>query len=157
RRRRDGHPRLPRDRHPHGRPPGPGRAVDRARRRLPRLGHRGPSHRGRAARRPPVARDAADVEPMAGRVAVVTGGSRGVGRGLALALARAGAGVAVNYARSRDLADAVVREVGELGRRAVALPADVSRAADVERLLQGALAAFGRIDAWVNNAGADIL
>jgi 3-oxoacyl-[acyl-carrier protein] reductase len=97
------------------------------------------------------------VEPLAGRVAVVTGGSRGIGRGIALALARAGADLAVNYARSRELADAVVGEVGKLGRRAVALPADVSRADDVQRLLDGALAAFGRIDAWVNNAGADIL
>jgi len=97
------------------------------------------------------------VEPLAGRVAVVTGASRGIGRGIALALARAGADLAVNYARSRELADAVVREVGELGRRAVAVPADVTRADDVRRLLDGALAAFGRIDAWVNNAGADIL
>jgi 3-oxoacyl-[acyl-carrier protein] reductase len=97
------------------------------------------------------------VEPLAGRAAVVTGASRGIGRGIALALARAGADLAVNYARSRERAEAVVREVGELGRRALAVPADVTRADDVRRLLDGALAAFGRIDAWVNNAGADIL
>jgi 3-oxoacyl-[acyl-carrier protein] reductase len=88
---------------------------------------------------------------------MVTGGSRGIGRGIALALARAGADLAVNYVRSREAADAVVREVETLGRRAVALPADVSRADEVRRLLDGVLAAFGRIDAWVNNAGADIL
>ncbi len=68
-----------------------------------------------------------------------------------------GRDVVVNYARSRELADAVVGEIGDLGRRAVALPADVSRADDVRRLLDGVLTAFGRIDAWVNNAGADIL
>jgi 3-oxoacyl-[acyl-carrier protein] reductase len=88
---------------------------------------------------------------------MVTGGSRGIGRGIALALARAGADLAVNYLRSREAADAVVREVEVLGRRAVALAADVSRADEVGRLLDRALAAFGRIDAWVNNAGADIL
>jgi 3-oxoacyl-[acyl-carrier protein] reductase len=92
-----------------------------------------------------------------GRVAVVTGASRGIGRGIALACARAGADVVVNYARSHDQAEAVVAEIAGLGRRGVGVRADVSIPADVQRLLDETLAAFGRVDAWVINAGADIL
>jgi 3-oxoacyl-[acyl-carrier protein] reductase len=92
-----------------------------------------------------------------GRVAVVTGASRGIGRAIALALGQAGADVVVDHARSGAEADAVVREVEKLGRRALAVRADVAVAADVERLLDATLASFGRVDAWVNNAGADIL
>jgi 3-oxoacyl-[acyl-carrier protein] reductase len=92
-----------------------------------------------------------------GRVAVVTGASRGIGRAIALALGEAGADVVVDHARSGAAADAVVREVEKLGRRALAVQADVAVPADVERLLDATLASFGRVDAWVNNAGADIL
>jgi 3-oxoacyl-[acyl-carrier protein] reductase len=92
-----------------------------------------------------------------GRVAVVTGASRGIGRAIALALGQAGADVVVDYARSGAEADAVAREVEKLGRRALAVRADVGVPADVQRLLDATLASLGRVDAWVNNAGADIL
>jgi 3-oxoacyl-[acyl-carrier protein] reductase len=94
---------------------------------------------------------------LAGQIVVVTGASRGIGRAIALALAKDGARVVVNYARSREAAEAVVGEIQQAGGEAVAAAADVSRAAEVERLLGAALAAFGRLHAWVNNAGADIL
>jgi 3-oxoacyl-[acyl-carrier protein] reductase len=92
-----------------------------------------------------------------GRVAVVTGASSGIGRGIALALARAGADVVVNYARSGTQAEQVVSEITRMGRRSILAQADVSHPKDVERLLGVAVAAWGRVDAWVNNAGADIL
>jgi 3-oxoacyl-[acyl-carrier protein] reductase len=97
------------------------------------------------------------VTRLGGHVAVVTGGSRGIGRAIALALAREGARVVVGYATSRDRAEAVAAEIASAGGEARAVRADVSRAEEVERLAAAALDAFGRLDAWVNNAGADIL
>lgn len=91
------------------------------------------------------------------RVAVITGASTGIGRTTAVALAREGAHVVVNYARSQAQAESVAAEIAGLGRRAILAQADVSRMADVERLVRVALDSFGKIDAWVNNAGADIL
>lgn len=92
-----------------------------------------------------------------GRVAVVTGASSGIGRGIALGLARAGADVVVTYARSQAQAEQVAGEIAGLGRRAVVAQADVSRSGDAARLVKETRAALGRLDAWVNNAGADIL
>jgi len=86
-------------------------------------------------------------------VALVTGGSRGIGKGIALALARAGAHVAVNYVRSDADAAAVVAEIAGLGRKAVAIKADVSRQADVERMVRETNAALGPIAILINNAG----
>ena len=94
---------------------------------------------------------------LAGQVAVVTGASRGIGRAIALALARQGARVIVNYARSREAGEGVAAEIRSGGGDALAVAADVSRAAEVDRLLETAQGAFGRVHAWVNNAGADIL
>ena len=94
---------------------------------------------------------------LAGQAAVVTGASRGIGRAIALALAREGARVVVNYARSDGLAEAIVAEIRAAGGEGLAARADVSRAAEVDGLLGAALAAFRRVDLWVNNAGADIL
>jgi 3-oxoacyl-[acyl-carrier protein] reductase len=90
-------------------------------------------------------------------VAVVTGASRGIGRAIALTLAREGARVVVNYARSRDLGEAVAAEIVAAGGEARAVRADVSRVEDVDRLLASTRETFGRVNTWVNNAGADIL
>lgn len=88
-----------------------------------------------------------------GRVALVTGASRGIGRGVALALARAGADVAVNYHSRRADADAVGREIEEMGRREVIVGTDVTDAAQVSAMVETVLARLGRIDILANNAG----
>ncbi|HZJ63083.1 MAG TPA: SDR family NAD(P)-dependent oxidoreductase [Kofleriaceae bacterium] len=88
-----------------------------------------------------------------GRVAVVTGGSRGIGRGIALGLADSGADVVVNYRTRGEEAAAVVREIEALGRRAIAVGADVSRESEIDRLFADASAALGPIDVLVSNAG----
>ncbi len=90
--------------------------------------------------------------PLAGRVAIVTGGGRGIGRALSLGLAAAGARVVVS-ARSGDACSAVVAEIEAAGGEAVAVPADVGDPSDRERLVHATLAAFDRIDVLVNNAG----
>jgi 3-oxoacyl-[acyl-carrier protein] reductase len=92
-----------------------------------------------------------------GKTAVVTGASGGIGRACALALAREGADVGVHYGRSREAAGRVAEEIGSLGRRAVLLQADVSRNEDVSRLVSEAVRQLGRLDVWMNIAGADIL
>jgi 3-oxoacyl-[acyl-carrier protein] reductase len=88
-----------------------------------------------------------------GRVAIVTGASRGIGRAIARALAREGAAVVVNYARRGDAAREVVRAIADAGGRAVACRADVSRADGARRLVETALRRFGRLDILVHNAG----
>ncbi|HMA90086.1 MAG TPA: SDR family NAD(P)-dependent oxidoreductase [Burkholderiales bacterium] len=92
-------------------------------------------------------------ESLAGRVALVTGASRGIGKSIALALAAAGADVAVNYRARADDAQAVAAAIRGLGRRAVALGADVSQAAAVAKLVRAAEEALGPIGILVNNAG----
>jgi NAD(P)-dependent dehydrogenase (short-subunit alcohol dehydrogenase family) len=92
-------------------------------------------------------------KPLGGQVALVTGGAKRIGRGIALRLAAEGAEIVVNYATSRAEADALVREISASGSRAVAIQADVSRRADVERMFAGAEKEFGRLDILVNNAG----
>ncbi len=91
------------------------------------------------------------------RVAVVTGASSGIGRAIALALAAEGACVVVNYARSATRAREVADSITGSGGRALAVGADVSRRADIDRLVAHTLEAFGSIHVWVNSAGADIL
>jgi NAD(P)-dependent dehydrogenase (short-subunit alcohol dehydrogenase family) len=90
---------------------------------------------------------------LQGKVALVTGAARGIGRGIALALAAEGARVAVNYVNRADAAQEVVRLIRETGGEADAFGADVGQYADVERLVAGTLSRLGRIDILVNNAG----
>jgi len=97
------------------------------------------------------------------KVAIVTGGSRGIGRGIALALGREGFNVVVNYAKNADAAADVKKQIESAGAKAHIVQADISVAADRQKLLEQSIAAFGRIDLLVNNAGvapdvrADIL
>ena len=86
------------------------------------------------------------------RVALVTGGSRGIGAGIAIALARAGSDVAVNYREQRTAAQAVCAEIASLGRKAIAVQADVSRAQEIARMVSEVEASLGPIDILVNNA-----
>ncbi len=88
-----------------------------------------------------------------GRVALVTGGSRGIGRGICLALAGSGADVVVNYHEQAGAAREVVEAIEELGRHGLALQADVAVEADVDRMIEAALDRFGTMDILVNNAG----
>src|SRR5690349_23868837 len=88
-----------------------------------------------------------------GKVAVVTGASKGIGASIALHLAAEGAAVVVNYSSSREGADRVVGEIVGNGGRAIAVQADVAKRGDIERLFAEAKKAFGRIDILVNNAG----
>ena len=90
---------------------------------------------------------------LAGKVAVVTGASKGIGAGIAKGLGAAGAAVVVNYASSREGAERVVAEITRKGGKAVAVQGDVSKAADVERLFAETKKAFGSVDVLVNNAG----
>ena len=90
---------------------------------------------------------------LKGKVALVTGGARDIGRATSLQLAKSGASVIVNYNASADKARAVCDEIRAAGGRAVAVQADVTRLEDIRRLVQEASAAFGRIDILVNNAG----
>src|SRR5688572_24738966 len=94
---------------------------------------------------------------LAGRTMLVTGASSGIGKAIALAAARAGADLAITYRINEAGVREVEREIGQLGRRAAVIRLDVSNDASMRALGPAARAAFGRIDAWVNNAGADIL
>ena len=92
-----------------------------------------------------------------GRAVLVTGASSGIGRGIALAFARAGADVAVTYRANAAGAEDVAKAIQALGRRAVVLHLDLADAARIRQVGEAARDAFGRLDTWVNNAGADIL
>jgi 3-oxoacyl-[acyl-carrier protein] reductase len=90
---------------------------------------------------------------LEGCVALVTGAGRGIGRAIALTLAEAGADVAVNYRERIEPAEATAAEIRKLGRRAEVVQADVSRAADVARLVEATESRLGPIDILINNAG----
>ena len=87
------------------------------------------------------------------KVAVVTGASRSIGRGIALALAREGCAVVVNYSKSREEADEVVDTIKEMGGKAIAVQCDVSKRDEVEAMFSKAIKEFGKVDILVNNAG----
>ena len=93
------------------------------------------------------------MSPLKGRVALVTGASKGIGAGIARELAARGAAVVVNYATDRTGAEAVVQEITATDGRAVAIQGDVSQAADVRRLFSELDKTFGSLDILVNNAG----
>lgn len=90
---------------------------------------------------------------LAGKIALVTGASKGIGAGIAKQLAAEGAAVVVNYASSKSDADKVVDEITKGGGKAVAVQGSVAKKAEVERLFAAAEKAFGKIDILVNNAG----
>mgnify|MGYP001819758711 FL=1 len=94
---------------------------------------------------------------LAGKVALVTGGSRGIGTAIARALAKDGADVAISYASSKDRVDAVVEELKGLGVRAKAFQADQGKTDEVGNLVAAVGAHFGRVDILVNNAGVLVL
>jgi 3-oxoacyl-[acyl-carrier protein] reductase len=90
---------------------------------------------------------------LSGKVAIVTGASRGIGLAIARRFADEGAKVVVNYVSRKEEADAVVQAIASAGGDAIAVQADVSRSADVNRLVRETLKRYGRVDILVNNAG----
>ena len=90
---------------------------------------------------------------LMGKTAVVTGGSRGIGRAICIELAKQGANVVVNFSGSEAKAKAVVEEIEALGPKAIAIQANVADSASVDSMMKQALEAFGSIDILVNNAG----
>lgn len=90
---------------------------------------------------------------LQGKVAVVTGASKGIGTGIAKSLAAEGAAVVVNYASSKEGADRVVSEINRKGGKAIAVQGSVANAKDVERIFAETKKAFGKVDVLVNNAG----
>ena len=90
---------------------------------------------------------------LTGKVAIVTGASKGIGAALAKGLAAAGAAVAVNYAADKAGAERTVTEITSHGGKAIAIQADVSKAADVQRMFEETKKVFGSVDVLVNNAG----
>jgi 3-oxoacyl-[acyl-carrier protein] reductase len=93
------------------------------------------------------------MQELTGKVAIVTGASKGIGAAIAKALAGAGAAVVVNYASSKEGAERVVRDIAGKGGKAIAVQGDVSKAGDVRRLFDETKKTFGGLDVLVNNAG----
>jgi 3-oxoacyl-[acyl-carrier protein] reductase len=94
---------------------------------------------------------------LAGRHAVVTGASSGIGRAIAIAYAREGATVLLTYRRNREGAEQTLKIIRDAGGQASVGPLDISQEGDVNRFVAEAFTRLGRIDVWVNNAGSDIL
>src|SRR2546423_8455257 len=90
---------------------------------------------------------------LKGKIAVVTGASKGIGASIAEHMAAEGASVVVNYASSKGGAEAVVKRITQKDGKAVAVQADVSKAEDIQRLFAETKKAFGKLDILVNNAG----
>jgi 3-oxoacyl-[acyl-carrier protein] reductase len=96
-----------------------------------------------------------DLYDLNGKVALVTGGSRGIGRAIALALAEAGADILLNFARSDRQADEVKRQVEKMGRKCVTVRADVSKFEQAQNLGKAVVNHFGKLDILINNAGVN--
>jgi 3-oxoacyl-[acyl-carrier protein] reductase len=94
-----------------------------------------------------------NLQTLQGKVAIVTGASRGIGRAIALELSKQGATVVINYAASSAAADAVVDTIVQSGGNAIALQADVSKTEEVDALINAVMEKFSRLDILVNNAG----
>lgn len=94
-----------------------------------------------------------NLQYLKGKVAIITGASRGIGKAAAVALATQGAKVVINYARSSEAAEATVQEITGAGGEAIAIQADVAQSEAVDNLIKTTLKKFGRIDVLVNNAG----
>ena len=90
---------------------------------------------------------------LEGKIALITGGSRGIGAGIAKRLAADGANVAITYSKGADAAASVVKEIERAGRKAIAIQADATDAGAVEAAVEKTVASFGRLDVLVNNAG----
>ncbi|MCJ1257987.1 Arp2/3 complex subunit, actin nucleation center [Lignoscripta atroalba] len=90
-----------------------------------------------------------------GKVAIVTGASRGIGKGVAIELGARGASVVVNYANSAEAAEEVVKEIQKTGSKAMAVQADVSDVEQITKLFESAIAHFGRLDIVVSNSGTE--
>jgi NAD(P)-dependent dehydrogenase (short-subunit alcohol dehydrogenase family) len=93
------------------------------------------------------------VSEFKNKVAVITGASRSIGRGIAIALAREGCSVVVNYSKSREEADEVVKNIIGMGGKAIAVQCDVSKRSEVEAMFKIVLKEYGKVDILVNNAG----
>ncbi|KAH6697041.1 versicolorin reductase [Plectosphaerella plurivora] len=94
--------------------------------------------------------------PFAGKVALITGSGRGIGRGIALELGKRGANVVVNYSASARAAEDVVAELNKVGSKSIALKADISKPAEVVDLFDRAIAHFGRMDFVISNSGKEV-
>lgn len=103
----------------------------------------------------PTSQPATPAASLAGKAAIVTGGNSGIGRAIVLELARQGANVVIDYVVHPEATTEVVKEVEALGGRAIGVDADISRMADLERLVATAVKEFGRVDVMVNNAGIE--
>jgi len=91
------------------------------------------------------------------KIVLVTGASSGIGRAIALRCARAGADLAITYRKNQSGAEATAQEIRGLGRRVEVVRADIGRREEIESLVRRLKETFGRVDVWINNAGADIL
>ena len=92
---------------------------------------------------------------LANKAAIVTGSDSGIGRAIALELARQGASVTINYHKNEDAATTTRQEIEAAGGKAQIIQADVSSVADIQKLVDSTVAAFGRLDILVNNAGME--
>src|SRR5256885_9305593 len=92
---------------------------------------------------------------LAGKVAIVTGGNSGIGQAVTLALADRSANVVIDYVAHPEATEELERKLAAMGDEAIGVEADVSKVADLQRLIDSAVKAFGRLDVMVNNAGVE--